>query len=124
VLALRNDVGLGEAFNLTDGLDVTWKRFLGDVAEGLGYPEPKSSVPYGVAFGTAFALEYGYRFLRRRARVNTRPLLSRQAVHVLGRDQDFSNRKAQETLGWAPLVSYQDGLGATIKWLREEYLIS
>jgi nucleoside-diphosphate-sugar epimerase len=124
VLALRNDAGLGEAFNLTDGLDTTWKRFLGDVAEGLGYPEPRWSLPYGVASGIGFALEHGYRFLRRMARVNTRPLLSRQAVHVLGCDQDFSNRKARETLGWAPRVSYQDGLAATIKWLREEYLFS
>lgn len=122
VLALRNDAALGEAFNLTDELDITWKRFLGDLAEGLRCPEPRWSVPYGVAFGIAFALEHGYRLLRRTARVKTRPLLSRQAVHVLGRDQDFSSRKARETLGWAPRVSYRDGLAATIEWLREEYL--
>jgi nucleoside-diphosphate-sugar epimerase len=122
VLALRNDAALGEAFNLTDGLDITWKQFLGDVAEGLDCAQPRWSVPYGVAFGIGFGLEHGYRWLRRTARVKTRPLLSRQAVHVLGRDQDFSNRKARETLGWAPRVSYRDGLAATIEWLREEYL--
>jgi oxidoreductase len=122
VLALRNDAAIGEAFNLTDGLDITWQRFLGDVADGLGCPEPRWSVPYGVVFGIAFALEHGYRLLRRTAGVTTRPLLSRQAVHVLGRDQDFSNRKARETLGWEPRVSYHDGLAATIEWLREEYL--
>ena len=123
VLALRDDAALGEAFNLTDGLDITWKRFLGDLAEGLGYPEPRWSLPYEVAFGIAFALEHGYRLLRRTARVRTRPLLSRQAIHVLGRDQDFSNRKARETLGWVPRVSYGDGLAATIEWLRKEYLM-
>jgi polyketide synthase len=122
VLALRNDAAVGEAFNVTDGLDITWKRFLGDLAEGLGCPRPRWSVPYGVAFGIAFGLEHGYRWLRRTAGVKTRPLLSRQAVHVLGRDQDFSNRKARETLGWAPRVSYQDGLAATVGWLRQEYL--
>jgi nucleoside-diphosphate-sugar epimerase len=124
VLALRNDAALGEAFNLTDGLDITWKRFLGDLAESLGYPKPTRSLPYEVAFGIAFALEHGYRFLRRMTRVYTRPLLSRQAIHVLGRNQDFSNRKAREMLGWAPRVSYRDGLAATIKWLGEEYLTS
>jgi nucleoside-diphosphate-sugar epimerase len=122
VLALRTDAARGEAFNVTDGLDVTWKRFLSDVAEGLGYHAPRWSVPYGAGFVVALALEHGYRFLRRTARVKTRPLLSRQAIQVLGRDQDFSNRKACETLGWAPRVSYQDGLAATIKWLRDEYL--
>ena len=123
VLALRVDAARGEAFNVTDGLDVTWKRFLSDVAEGLGYRAPRWSVPYGAGFAVALALEHGYRFLRRTARVKTRPLLSRQAIQVLGRDQDFSNRKARETLGWAPRVSYQDGLAATIKWLRDEYLV-
>jgi nucleoside-diphosphate-sugar epimerase len=122
VLALRNDAALGEAFNLTDELDVTWKRFLGDMAEGLGCPEPRWSVPYAVAFAAAFTLEHGYRLLRKTAKVKTRPLLSRQAVHVLGRDQDFSSRKARETLGWVPRVSYEDGLAATIEWLRAEYL--
>ncbi len=124
VLAMRSDAALGEAFNLTDGLDVTWKRFLGDLAAGLGCPEPRWSVPYGVAFGLAFGLEHGYRLVRRTTRLKTRPLLSRQAVHVLGRSQDFSNRKARETLGWAPHVTYQDGLAASIEWLREEYLTS
>ena len=122
VLALRNDEALGEAFNLTDGSDITWKRFLGDIAEGLGYPQPRWSLPYGVAFSLASALEHGYRFLRRTTRVKTRPLLSRQAVHVLGRDQEFSNRKAREMLRWEPRVLYQDGLAATIAWLRQEYL--
>lgn len=121
VLALSTDAGPGEAFNLSDGLDISWKRFLGDLAEGLGCPAPRWSLPYGVAFGIAFGLEHGYRLLRRTAGVKTRPLLSRQAVHVLGRDQDFSNRKAKETLGWVPRVSYQDGLAATLDWLREDY---
>lgn len=122
VRALHNDAVVGEAFNLTDGLGITWRQFLGDLAEGLGCPAPRWGVPYRVAFGIAFVLEHGYRVLRRTVGVKTRPLLSRQAVHVLGRDQDFSNRKARETLGWAPVVSYEDGLAATVEWLREEYL--
>lgn len=122
VLALRHDAALGEAFNLSDGLDITWQRFLADLAAGLGCPAPRWSLPYGVASGIAFGLEHGYRLLRRTARVKTRPLLSRQAVDVLGRDQDFSTGKARETLGWVPSVSYEDGLAATLDWLRGEYL--
>lgn len=122
MLALRNDAAVGEAFNLTDGLDITWRRFVTDLALGLGCPAPKWSLPYGVAIATASGLERGYRLLRRATGVKTRPLLSRQAVHVLGRDQDFSNRKAREILGWEPRISYDEGLAATIAWLREEYL--
>jgi nucleoside-diphosphate-sugar epimerase len=41
-------------------------------------------------------------------------------VQVLGRDQDFSARKASEVLGWRPRVGYEDGLGATVEWLQRE----
>ena len=65
-----------------------------------------------------FSIEHGYRVLRRATGLTTRPLLSRQAVQVLGKNQDFSNRKARETLGWEPRIDYQTGLDATIDWLR------
>lgn len=119
VLALRSDSAAGEAFNLTDGLDITWRRFLGDLAVGIGCREPRWSMPYRVAYPVAFSLEHGYRTLHRVTGLTTRPLLSRQAVHVLGRNQDFSNRKAREHLGWAPRVSYESGLHDTVAWLRQ-----
>jgi nucleoside-diphosphate-sugar epimerase len=37
----------------------------------------------------------------------------------MGRDQDFSNRKARELLGWEPRVDYESGLARTLSWLRE-----
>jgi nucleoside-diphosphate-sugar epimerase len=119
LLALRHEAAPGEAFNVTDGLDVTWKRCLGDLAEGLGYRPPRWSVSYPAAYDLAFLLEHAYRLLRRTTGLRTAPLLSRQAVHVLGRNQDFSNRKARELLGWEPRISYPEGLEATLAWLNE-----
>ena len=49
-------------------------------------------------------------------------LLSRQSVHILGHDQDFSNRKARDVLGWAPRVGYDEAMATTVAWLRDEYL--
>jgi ornithine--oxo-acid transaminase len=122
VLALRHDSASGEAFNVTDGLDVTWKQFTDDLAHGLGFPQVRWSVPYWLAHGLGTSCETGYRALRRTTRVSTPPLLSRQAVNVLGSDQDFSNRKARELLGWEPRVGYPAGLEATIGWLRRDGL--
>lgn len=119
VLALSSDAAPGQAYNVTDGLDVTWGRFLGDLADGLGCPRPRLSLPYPAAYGLAFLLEHGYRLLRRSTGLRTRPLLSRQAVHVLGRNQDFSNAKARRELGWEPRVSYAAGLEATLAWLKD-----
>jgi nucleoside-diphosphate-sugar epimerase len=122
LLAMHHPAAAGRAFNVTDGLAITWSRFLGDIAAGLGCPGPRWRLPYGAAFAVASALEHGYRLLRRATGVSTPALLSRQAVHVLGRNQDFSNRKAREMLGWEPRVSYAAGLEATLAWLREEFL--
>lgn len=121
VLALREPQAAGQTFNVTDGLDITWRRFLSDLADGLGVPPPRLNLPYAAAYALAVALENGYRLLRRATGLTTGPLLSRQAVHVLGRNQDFSNRRAQEVLGWVPRISYRDGLRATLDWLRDDY---
>ena len=79
-------------------------------------------MPYWMANGIGFSLEHGYRVLRRTTRLTVPPLLSRQAVQVLGRNQDFSNRKARELLGWEPRVGYDAGLAATLEWLRSGHL--
>ncbi|MEN3283296.1 MAG: ornithine--oxo-acid transaminase [Solirubrobacteraceae bacterium] len=122
VLALRHDAARGQAFNASDGLDVTWKQFTDGLATGLGCSQVRWSLPYWLASGIGFSLEQGYRMLRRTTRLTTPPLLSRQAVHVMGRDQSFSNRKARELLGWEPRVDYAAGLEATVAWLRTEHL--
>lgn len=121
VLALRHEAAVGEAFNVSDGLDVTWRRFTDDLAAGLGCAKVRWSMPYPLAGGVGFSLEQGYRLLRRTTGLGAPPLLSRQAVQVLGRNQDFSNRKARETLGWEPRVGYPAALDATLDWLRSEY---
>jgi ornithine--oxo-acid transaminase len=121
MLALRHEAARGEAFNATDGLDVTWKEFTAGLAEGLGCSQVRWSVPYWLASGIGFSVEHGYRALRRTTRLTMRPLLSRQAVHVMGTDQSFSNRKARELLGWEPRVDYATGLEATLAWLQAEH---
>jgi nucleoside-diphosphate-sugar epimerase len=122
LLALRHEAAPGQAFNVTDCLAITWKEFTSGLAEGLGFSQARWSMPYWMANSIGFSLEQGYRLLRRTVRLSTPPLLSRQAVHVMGRDQDFSNRKARELLGWEPRVDYESGLKATLSWLRDVHL--
>lgn len=120
VLALDSEAARGRAFDISDGLDVTWRRFVDDLAAGLGAAPVRWSLPYRLANGIAFSLEHGYRLLRRTTGMSTRPLLSRQAVHVMGVDQSFPDRAARELLGWEPRVDYATGLEATLAWLRIE----
>jgi ornithine--oxo-acid transaminase len=120
-LALSHDAAPGHAFNVSDGLDITWKEFTDDLAEGLGYSKVRWSLPYWVANSIGFSLEHTYRLLRKTTRLTVAPLLSRQAVHVLAKNQDFSNRKARDVLGWEPRVDYPTGLDATLTWLQAKH---
>ncbi len=122
VLALDHPDAAGQTFNVSDGLPVTWREFTDDLADGLSSPRVRWSLPYRLADSIAFSLEHGYRLLRRATGLKMPPLLSRQAVQVLGCSQDFSNRKAREVLGWEPQVDYSAGLAATLAWLVGEHL--
>jgi acetylornithine/succinyldiaminopimelate/putrescine aminotransferase/nucleoside-diphosphate-sugar epimerase len=120
LLSMRSDLAPGHAFNLSDDLSVTWREFTDALAAGLGCPPARLTMPYWLAAGIGFSLEHAYRLARRTTHLRTAPLLSRQAVHVLGRHQTFSTRKARELLGWEPRVGYENGLAATLEWLRSE----
>ena len=122
VLALSDAAAPGQAFNVSDGLQVTWREFADDLAAALGAPRVRWSLPYGPASAVAVCLEQGYRLLRRSTGLSTPPLLSRQAVQVLGSSQDFSSAKLRAVLGWEPLVDYPSGLEATVEWLLGDYL--
>jgi ornithine--oxo-acid transaminase len=122
LLALAHEAAPGHAFNVSDGLAVTWREFTDSLADGLGCDRVRWSLPYWMASGIGFSLEHGYRALRRTTGLSAAPLLSRQAVQVLGRDQDFSNRRAREVLGWEPRVDYSSGMQATVSWLRSDFL--
>jgi nucleoside-diphosphate-sugar epimerase len=122
LLASHHQAAPGNAFNVSDGAGISWRRFTDDLAEGLGAPPVRWSLPYRLALGIGVSLEHGYRLLRRATHLSMPPLLSRQAVQVLGRNQEFSNSKLRELLGWEPRVTYADGLAATLAWLQREQL--
>ena len=96
---------------------MTWAQFTREIAAGLGAPPVRLSLPYPLAAAIGTGLEHGYRLARRATGVELQPLLSRQAVQVLGRDQSFSAARARELLGWKPRVGYGEGLEATLAWL-------
>jgi nucleoside-diphosphate-sugar epimerase len=122
LLALQHEAAPGNDFNVTDGLPITWRQLTDDLAAGLGAPRVRLSLPYRSAYVVGLALEEGYRLVHGATGLTLPALLSRQAVQVLGKGQDFSNRKVRERLGWSPRVGYADGLRATLAWLKDDYL--
>lgn len=118
LLAIGHDAAVGEAFNVTDAELVTKRRFAGGIARRAGLPEPTKSVPLPVAKAAAKTLEALYRLLGKREA----PLPSMATVKFLGLNLDYSIDKARNRLGYAPGVSFDEGMDRTFAWLRAEGL--
>ena len=102
----------GQAYNVRDDGDETWRQYVDALAERLGKPAPRLSVPSGLAFIVARLSEGTYRLLR----LKGKPLFTRHAVLVLGRDQDYSIAKAQRELGFTSQVTFAEGIRRSADW--------
>lgn len=104
-----------QAYNLADGTGATWKAYVGALAEGLGYKSPWIDLPYGLAMSIAGAMEAPYRWMKA---LPGRPMLTRHAVLLLARDQEFPIGKAQAEFGFVSRVSMEEGIARSVAWLK------
>lgn len=102
----------GQAFLVTDGLVIDWKAFTEALANAIGAPPPRLSVPYWLAYPIAGAMEGVYRALRSA----TPPLLTCYRIANGGRDYHFSIEKARRVLGWNPAVPFDESIRRTAEW--------
>jgi nucleoside-diphosphate-sugar epimerase len=105
---------VGEVFNLTDGERVSKRRFIEGVADGLGLPRPKGSVPMWLARVMANVMEG----VSRAVGAKQPPRLTQARLKFLGLKLDFSIEKARARLGYAPAWTFERGLAETLAWYR------
>jgi nucleoside-diphosphate-sugar epimerase len=106
---------VGRAYNIADGTGATWRTYVDALADGLGRRRPWIDIPSAVAFPLAFAMEAPHRHLR----VPGRPLLTRHAVFLLSRNQEFPTERARRDFGFRPEVSFEQGMARTLAWLKD-----
>lgn len=105
LLAAERDEAARGTFNAADGEGVTWRRYLGDLAEIVDAPPPRS-LPRPLAGPVALACEAAWGLLR----LDDRPPITREAVQLTARGLEVPGDRARELLGWRPGVGYEDGI--------------
>ncbi len=103
----------GRAYNLADGTGATWRRYVDALADGLGCRRPWIDLPVRAAFALAGIMEAPHRWLG----VPGRPLLTRHAVLLLARDQEFPVERARREFGFRPAVSFEEGVRRSVEWV-------
>ena len=115
LLAAESKKSVGQAYNASDGSNVTWRQYTDRLAEIVGVPSPGVMIPYRAAYLVGWAMEKIFGALR----IETRPLLTRMAVELFGTDQGFSINKAQRELNFVPRVEFDEGMYRVEAWLRQ-----
>lgn len=109
-LAAESPVAVGEVFNVTDGVRVSKREFVGRVASLAGLKPPRGKIPLWLARFLATAMER--RAIRKGSTVP--PLVNKARYKFLGLNLDFSIEKARKVLGYEPRYSTEDGLSAAL----------
>ncbi|HTW44369.1 MAG TPA: NAD-dependent epimerase/dehydratase family protein [Acidobacteriaceae bacterium] len=113
--AAQDKAALGQVYNLSDGTGANWQDYVGGLADGLGCRRPWIDLPYRAAMAVAGAMEMPYHLVKA---LPGRPMLTRHAVYLLGRDQEYPCDKARAELGFRPRVSLAEGIARSVEWVK------
>jgi nucleoside-diphosphate-sugar epimerase len=112
--AAASSKAAGRAYNISDGTGVTWRDYTYALADALGYRRPRFSLPFPIAMALGASMEVPFALLK----LAGRPLLTRHAVYLLARDQEYPAARAREDFGFAPQVSFAEGMARSAEWVR------
>jgi nucleoside-diphosphate-sugar epimerase len=113
--AVESPATVGRAYNISDGTGTTWRDYTNALADALGYRRPRLALPFPIAMVLGASMEVPFGMVK----AQKRPLLTRHAVHLLGQDQEFPAGRARVDFGFAPRVSFAEGIARSAAWVRE-----
>jgi nucleoside-diphosphate-sugar epimerase len=108
IAAANSEATLGQVYNLSDATNIDWRTYVDAIARGIGARRAWIDIPTSLAFPLARAFEF----------LPGRPMLTRHAVYLLSRSQEFPIAKARHDFGYAPAISFDEGLARTTAWLN------
>ena len=109
---LTQQVAKGRTYHAAESSGVTWKRYFGDLARIAGLRAP-GSLPRAIAAAAAPIMEATWRALGK----TSRPPITREALNLVGTPLSISIARAQSELGYAPRVTYAEGIAEIERYL-------
>jgi nucleoside-diphosphate-sugar epimerase len=106
VLAAESPRAAGQIYHVTDGEEITAREAVDALAEVLGVPRARVSLPLPVVYAIAALIE-GAALLARRP---TPPRMTRYGVRLVACHCRYDIGKARRDLGYRPAVTFRDGI--------------
>jgi nucleoside-diphosphate-sugar epimerase len=100
----------GEIYFLTDGEPVELRLFLTQLLEKAGVTPGDGSVPRWLARAAAWLAELAWRTFH----LAGEPPITRSAIRLIGEEVTVVDDKARRELGYAPVVTREQGLAAIV----------
>ncbi len=114
-LCVEVEEGFGEAYNITDGNDMPWQKFLSLIADELGKNPPGISLPTAPLYIFSFILEKLYTLFGS----SNPPLLTPYRMAQVSRNYSFSIEKAKTLLNYKPFFTTLEGVRESVRWYLE-----
>ncbi len=103
---------VGNVYNLRDEGAETWRDYVDALADGLGLPRSRISVPQGLLMGVGHLMEFTYSALHLRGN----PMVTRHGAYSISVDQAYSFDRAKTDFGFHSAVSFPEAMQKTIQW--------
>jgi nucleoside-diphosphate-sugar epimerase len=114
LLARAASAAVGHTYTITNGEHVPLWEAIRAVLRRLGLSDSLRAVPLGAVLAAAGLMEL------RAAVMGREPLLTRYSAAILARTQTYDIRAARRELGYAPVVSFAEGMERTLAALVAE----
>jgi nucleoside-diphosphate-sugar epimerase len=108
VLALEARAAVGRTYFITNDEHVLLWPIIRRLLQSLHLPHQLRPLPIPLAMASAAVMEWSGGFTGRE------PLLTRYSVGVLARTQTYNIAAARRDLGYAPIVSVEEGINRTL----------
>ena len=105
----------GQAYFISQGEAVNLWNWINNLFELMGVDIISKKISYKTAYKVGASLEFIYKLIRQQ----NEPKMSRFLAEQLAKSHYFSCDKALHDLGYAPIVSTEEGLLRTVQWLKD-----